>query len=75
MPRVPKKRNRFLDFSSLRSNVQPIAPLHLLLSVLIALLVFAYIITRNAEVLATAHTLVAALLITLGISLPGNPTH
>lgn len=74
MAHVPKKRNPLLDFTSLRSNVKSPSQLHLLLSVLIALLVIAYVITRSAEVLSIANTLVAALLITLGIPLPGNPT-
>lgn len=73
MIQKPKKRNRLLDFSSLRSNVKSLSPLNLLLFVLIMLMVIAYVITRSAEVFATVNTLVAALLIRLGVPLPGNP--
>jgi hypothetical protein len=71
-----KKRNRLLDFSSLRSNVKSLSPQLVLLSALIMLLVIAYVITRSAEVLSITHTLVVALLLRLGItSLPMNPTN
>ena len=73
MTQVPKKRDRLLDLSSLRSNVKSLSPLHLLLFVLITLLVIAYVITRSTEVLAIVNTLVTAFLITLGVPIPGTP--